>query len=126
MKLSHLDHLVLTVNDIEASCRFYQDILGMQVITFGDNRKSLKFGQQKINLHPANKPFTPHARRPTPGSADLCLISETSLTEVLVHLKRKGITPIEENVERTGAAGPILSVYLADPDGNLIEIAEYV
>ncbi len=125
MKLSHLDHLVLTVHDIDASCHFYHEVLGMEIITFGDNRKALKFGRHKINLHPADKPIAPHARRPTPGSADLCLISETPLAEVIDHLKSKGITPIEGPVKRTGAVGPIQSVYLADPDGNLIEVAEY-
>ncbi|MDY6980913.1 MAG: VOC family protein [Pseudomonadota bacterium] len=126
MKLSHIDHLVLTVNDIETSCRFYNEILGMEVLTFGNNRKALRFGQQKINLHPADQPFAPHARHPTAGSADLCLISETPLGEVLDHFKTKDITPVEEYVERTGAVGTILSIYLNDPDGNLIEISEYV
>ena len=123
MKIDRLDHLVLTVADIEASCVFYQRVLGMEVVTFGQGRKALVFGQQKINLHPAGKEFEPKAQRPTPGSADLCFLTSVPLTEVQAHLTACGVTLSEGPVQRTGAQGPILSVYFRDPDLNLIEVS---
>lgn len=126
MKVSHLDHLVLTVADIEISCQFYQSALNFEVITFGQNRKALKFGNQKINLHQVGKEFEPKALHPTAGSADLCFIAETSLEEVIAHLQTQNIDIIEGPIERTGAIGKILSIYLRDPDQNLIEIANYL
>ncbi|MFE0754463.1 VOC family protein [Inquilinus sp. NPDC058860] len=123
MRIDHLDHLVLTVASIEATCDFYTRALGMQVETFGQNRKALRFGDQKINLHQAGREFEPKALRPTPGSADLCFIAVTPLEEVVAHLQRLGIAIEEGPVPRTGAAGPIRSVYLRDPDANLIEIS---
>lgn len=123
--IDHIDHLVLTVASIEASCHFYGRALGMQEIEFGNGRKALAFGGQKINLHEAGAEFEPKARHPTPGSADLCLITRTPLAEVVAHLRAHGI-PIELGaVARTGATGPITSVYLRDPDGNLLEISNY-
>jgi len=125
MRISRLDHLVLTVRSIERTCAFYKDVLGMEVTTFGEGRIALAFGRQKINLHEAGHEFEPKAARPTPGSADLCLITEAPLDRVLAHLTEAGI-PIEAGpVARTGAEGPISSIYLRDPDGNLIEIATY-
>ncbi len=125
MIIDRLDHFVLTVTSIEATSEFYARILGMRPETFGDGRKALAFGGQKINLHQAAAEFLPKAARPTPGSADFCLISATPLAEVMAHLQTLGI-PIEAGpVARTGATGPIRSIYLRDPDGNLIEIAEY-
>ncbi|ENW06456.1 VOC family protein [Acinetobacter beijerinckii] len=126
MKVSHLDHLVLTVADIEISCQFYQSALNFEVITFGENRKALKFGNQKINLHQVGKEFEPKALHPTAGSADLCFIAETPLEEVIAYLQTQNIDIIEGPIERTGAMGKILSIYLRDPDQNLIEIANYL
>jgi len=123
MKISHLDHLVLTVADIENTCNFYQTVLGFEVITFKGDRKALKFGHQKINLHQLSKEFEPKALQPTPGSADLCFISETPISEVVTHLNQLNIQIEEGPVERTGAMYPILSVYIRDPDQNLIEIS---
>lgn len=121
--LGSLDHLVLTVKDIDASLGFYQRALGMKAVTFGQGRKALSFGCQKINLHQTGQEFDPKAKTPTPGSADLCFLTATPLVEVQAHLAALKI-PLEEGpVERTGAQGPILSVYIRDPDGNLIEIA---
>jgi len=126
MKISHLDHLVLTVADIEISCQFYQSALNFEVITFGENRKALQFGSQKINLHQVGKEFEPKALRPTSGSADLCFIAETPLKDVIAHLHALNIEIVEGPIERTGAIGKILSVYLRDPDQNLIEISNYL
>lgn len=123
MKISHLDHLVLTVADIENTCNFYQTVLGFEVITFKGDRKALKFGHQKINLHQLGKEFEPKALQPTPGSADLCFISDTPISEVVGHLNQLNIQIEEGPVERTDAMHPILSVYIRDPDQNLIEIS---
>lgn len=120
-----LDHLVLTVADIEATCTFYRDVLGMEVVRFGAGRTALAFGGQKINLHPAGREFEPKAHRPTPGSADLCLLTRLAMDEVLARLAVRGVPVLEGPVARTGARGPILSVYFRDPDGNLIEVARY-
>ena len=122
--ISGIDHLVLTVEDIPRTCRFYQDVLDMRVIAFGDRRYALGFGRQKINLHQAGQAFEPKASRPTPGSADLCLLTTRPIVEVQARLKNRNIPIIEGPVERTGATGPILSVYFRDPDGNLIEVSE--
>jgi catechol 2,3-dioxygenase-like lactoylglutathione lyase family enzyme len=126
MKISHLDHLVLTVADIEISCQFYQSALNFEVITFGENRKALQFDSQKINLHQVGKEFEPKALRPTSGSADLCFIAETPLKDVIAHLHALNIEIVESPIERTGAIGKILSIYLRDPDQNLIEISNYL
>ena len=125
MKISHLDHLVLTVADIETTCQFYQSALNFEVITFGENRKALRFGTQKINLHQVGKEFEPKALHPTAGSADLCFIAETPIDEVMAHLHVQNINIVEGPIERTGATGKILSIYLRDPDQNLIEISNY-
>jgi catechol 2,3-dioxygenase-like lactoylglutathione lyase family enzyme len=124
--IDRLDHLVLTVHDIDATCAFYEQALGMRRVTFAAGsamRTALAFGRQKINLHLAGREFEPKARVTTPGSADLCFIAATPLDTVQRHIESLGI-PIEEGpVPRTGALGPLLSVYLRDPDGNLIEIS---
>jgi catechol 2,3-dioxygenase-like lactoylglutathione lyase family enzyme len=125
MRVDRLDHLVLTVKNIAATCEFYSRVLGMEVITFGDNRKALAFGSQKINLHEAGHEVEPKAHRPTPGSADLCFITPVPLKEVVDRLGRCGAKIIEGPVKRTGALGPIESVYLRDPDGNFVEISNY-
>ncbi|MDR6289667.1 MULTISPECIES: VOC family protein [Inquilinus] len=123
IRIDHLDHLVLTVASIERACDFYARALGMTVETFGQGRKALRFGDQKINLHQAGHEFEPKALRPMPGSADLCFIAATPLEQVVAHLEALGIAVEEGPVARTGATGPIRSVYLRDPDANLIEIA---
>lgn len=126
MKISHLDHLVLTVASIENTCNFYQTVLGFEVITFKCDRKALQFGNQKINLHQQGNEFEPKALQPTPGSADLCFISDTPISEVVAHLNQLNIQIEEGPVERTGAMHPILSVYIRDPDQNLIEISNNI
>ncbi|MCU7830628.1 MAG: VOC family protein [Candidatus Thiodiazotropha sp. (ex Myrtea sp. 'scaly one' KF741663)] len=126
MEIKQLDHLVLTVENIEATCRFYETVLGMKVIEFAGGRKALKFGQQKINLHEQGKEFEPKAESPTPGSADLCLLTDVPILEVITHIKSCQVEVIEGPVERTGAEGPIHSVYLRDPDSNLLEIANLI
>ncbi len=123
MRVSRLDHLVLTVRNIEAACEFYARGLGMRVVTFEGGRKALAFGQQKINLHSAANPFEPKAARPTPGSADLCFITDVPLERVQEHLGACGIVIVEGPVRKTGAVGPLDSLYIRDPDGNLIEIS---
>lgn len=123
MKIDSLDHLVLTVADVAATCDFYQRVLGMEVVTFGAGRQALAFGEQKINLHPAGREFEPKAERPTPGSADLCFLTSIPLPQVQSHLAACGVTVTEGPVQRTGAQGPILSVYFRDPDRNLIEVS---
>ena len=125
MLISHLDHLVLTVVDIKKTCSFYSAALGMTVITFGDNRTALSFGEQKINLHPAQSPLMPHAKNPAPGSADICLITKLPLASVIAHLQDNGVVIELGPVARTGAVGAIESIYFRDPDGNLIEIGKY-
>lgn len=127
MHILRLDHFVLTVTDIAATCRFYTTVMGMKEITFGAGRKALLFGNQKINLHELGKEIDPKAMYPTPGSADLCFISDTPVAEILAELKAKKIEVLEGGiVQRTGATGHILSVYFRDPDLNLIEVSNYL
>jgi catechol 2,3-dioxygenase-like lactoylglutathione lyase family enzyme len=121
-----LDHLVLTVADVERTVEFYARVLGMEPVTFGDGRRALAFGDQKLNLHQAGREFEPKARRPTPGSADLCFLTEDDPATTAAGLREHGVAIEEGPVERTGAGGPILSVYFRDPDGNLIEVAQPV
>jgi catechol 2,3-dioxygenase-like lactoylglutathione lyase family enzyme len=123
MRVDGLDHLVLTVRDMQAAIDFYVRGLGMTEVTFGAGRKALAFGAQKINLHEAGREFEPKAERPTPGSADLCFLTATPVEQYAAHLAALGIEVIEGPVARTGAVGPLLSIYVRDPDLNLIEIA---
>jgi catechol 2,3-dioxygenase-like lactoylglutathione lyase family enzyme len=126
MSVTGLDHLVLTVEDVDATIAFYRAALGMREVTFGAGRRALAFGDQKINLHPRSAPIAPHARCPTAGSADLCFRTDVPIALVTDHLAAQGI-PIEEGpVRRTGATSPLLSVYVRDPDGNLVEISNTV
>ena len=126
MRVDRLDHLVLTVASIEATVTFYTQVLGMDVVTFGSGRTALAFGTSKINLHEAGQEFEPKALRPTPGSGDICLIVDDDIAGVVAQLAAAGV-PVEEGpVERTGAAGPIVSCYLRDPDHNLIELSNYL
>ena len=118
-----LDHLVITITDPEATRRFYVDGLGMTWTTFGEGRDALAFGTQKINIHHQGREFEPKAQHPTPGSADLCFLTETSLDEVAEHMAAQGFPTLEGPVPRTGATGPLTSLYFRDPDGNLIEVA---
>jgi catechol 2,3-dioxygenase-like lactoylglutathione lyase family enzyme len=126
MKIDRLDHLVLTVADVAKTCEFYERVLGMETVTFGAGRKALSFGRQKINLHQSGKEFEPKAVKPTPGSGDLCFIASTPLIEVIERLKGEGIEIVEGPVPRTGATGSMQSVYFRDPDGNLIEVSNYI
>lgn len=122
--IDHLDHLVLTTTDREACVDFYTRVLGMELQTFGAGRSALHFGQQKINLHERGREFEPKAHLPVPGALDLCFIADRPLDAVIAHLQACGWPIIEGPVQRTGATGPINSVYVRDPDLNLIEIAE--
>lgn len=126
MQIDRLDHLVLTVRDIEVTCDFYMRVLGMQVVTFGGGRKALHFGEQKINLHEVGKEFEPKAMRPTPGSGDICFITQAPLNEVIEHFRSLEIEIVEGPVKRTGAMGLMESVYVRDPDGNLVEVGRYL
>ncbi|MEK5640757.1 VOC family protein [Paenibacillus sp. FSL R5-0378] len=123
--MNRLDHLVLTVSNIDQTCEFYSRVLGMRTVTFGEGRKALHFGQQKINLHEAGKEFEPKAKTPMPGTADLCFITDDPIPDVIRHLEYCNVMIEEGPVLRTGALGSITSVYLRDPDGNLIEISKY-
>jgi catechol 2,3-dioxygenase-like lactoylglutathione lyase family enzyme len=125
MRVESLDHLVLTVADVEAAAAFYGRVLGMERVVFGAGRIALQFGSQKINLHPAAAPLAPHAARPTAGSADLCFVSTRPLVGWIDHLAAVGVALEQGPVPRTGARGPMQSIYFRDPDANLIEIAWY-
>jgi catechol 2,3-dioxygenase-like lactoylglutathione lyase family enzyme len=123
MRIEVLDHFVLTVADIDRTRDFYERVLGMEHVLFGEGRHALAFGTQKINLHEAGREFEPKAATPTPGSADLCFLTNSSVTEVVEHLEASSVEIIEGPVRRTGATGPIKSVYFRDPDGNLLEVS---
>ncbi|MEZ5656994.1 MAG: VOC family protein [Burkholderiaceae bacterium] len=124
-RIDRLDHLVLTVASIDDTVRFYERVLGMQAQTFGAGRTALAFGRQKINLHQVGREFEPKAERPTAGSGDLCLIANAGMAEIVAHLRAEGVEILEGPVMRTGALGPIESVYFRDPDLNLIEVSVY-
>jgi catechol 2,3-dioxygenase-like lactoylglutathione lyase family enzyme len=125
VSIERLDHLVLTVKDVEATCAFYERVLGMNPVTFGAGRRALAFGQQKINLHSVGREFEPKAEHPVPGSGDLCFVTRTPIPVVVRHLKSCGVPLLVEPSTRTGALGPITSVYFRDPDQNLIEVSTY-
>ncbi len=125
MKIKSIDHTALTVRDIQATVDFYESTLGMAVEAFGEGRIALKFGTQKINLHQQGNEVEPKAESPTPGSGDLCFVTETPLETAIAHVQNHGVEIIEGPVQRTGAQGPILSFYFRDPDLNLIEVANY-
>ncbi len=138
INIKAIDHIVLTVADIDRSCEFYSSVLGMEVSRFGASnaggmdqdtvvqRTALSFGQQKINLHEYGNEFNPHAGQPLPGSADLCFITQTPLSDVMAHLQKLGVPVQIGPVARTGALGPLESVYIRDPDENLLEISNYI
>ena len=123
MKIVRLDHLVLTVRDIDKTVQFYRDVLGMEEEVFGEGRIAMKFGNQKINLHQAGHEFEPKAAKPTPGSADLCFITDVPISEAMDHVRSMAVPIIEGLVKRTGANGLLQSFYLRDPDNNLIEVS---
>ena len=126
-QVDRIDHIVLTVYDLERTCDFYTRVLGMEVVTFGaEGRTALAFGRQKLNLHVAGREFEPKALKPTPGSVDLCFITETPLAEVVEHVKACGVKIADGPVPKTGATGPMSSIYVRDPDGNLVEISNYL
>jgi catechol 2,3-dioxygenase-like lactoylglutathione lyase family enzyme len=125
MNIEHLDHLVLTVNDVGVACSFYERVLGMKTVSSCCGRRALVFGSQKINLHQQGEDAALSPRTPTPGSGDLCFITSTPLVDVVAHLNSCGVPIIEGPIERAGAMGLIMSVYFRDPDGNLVEVSNY-
>jgi len=125
MRITGIDHLVLTVRDIPTTVHFYETVLNMRSERFGTNRIALNFGGQKINLHQLHQEFEPKAEHATPGSADLCLITDTPLAWAIEQVKKQGVEILEGPVKRSGARGEIMSFYFRDPDLNLIEVANY-
>jgi catechol 2,3-dioxygenase-like lactoylglutathione lyase family enzyme len=125
MNVERIDHLVLTVRDIDETCNFYKDILGMEVEEFSARKKALKFGNQKLDLRQKGRGFEPQAHLPTPGAIDICFIVTDAIEQVKTELENKKIQ-IEGIVERRGAAGKVTSIYFRDPDQNLIEVCNYL
>jgi catechol 2,3-dioxygenase-like lactoylglutathione lyase family enzyme len=123
LKIDAIDHVVLTVKNIETTCAFYTRVLGMKEVTFSGGRKALAFGAQKFNLHETGKEFDPKAEHATPGSGDFCFLTSTPIVEVIQHLRDSHVPILDGPVRRTGAIGPLLSVYFRDPDLNLIEVS---
>ncbi|MCG3811057.1 VOC family protein [Photobacterium damselae] len=126
MKVLRLDHLVLTVENIDRTLRFYQVVLGMKVIHFAEGRVALEFGNQKINLHQKSSEFEPKAVTVQPGSADLYFIVDVDIAEFCAHCSSLNIPILQGPIQRTGAMGSITSVYIRDPDGNLLELSNYL
>jgi len=125
MEIDRIDHIVITAFDLERTIDFYSRVMGMEPVTFAGGRRALAFGRQKINLHQAGREFEPKALKPTPGSMDLCFITETPLEEVIERLRANAVVIVDGPVPKTGALGPMMSVYFRDPDGNLIEVSNY-
>jgi catechol 2,3-dioxygenase-like lactoylglutathione lyase family enzyme len=126
MKIKGIDHLVITVQDIDETIAFYNRVLGMAAVTFAKGRKALVFGTQKINLHKAGEEIMPHGKNPVPGSTDLCFITETPMPQVISHLASCNVKILAGPLQRPGAVSSLLSAYIRDPDGNLIEIANKI
>ena len=126
MEVIRLDHFVLTVKDLQKTVAFYTQAMGMKEVRFGEGRIALEYGQQKINLHELGNEFEPKAQNVSEGSADLCFITQTPLEDAMNHVREQGVELLEGPVKRTGAQGPILSFYFRDPDGNLIEVSNYL
>ncbi|WP_243793893.1 VOC family protein [Saccharopolyspora gloriosae] len=125
INIDRVDHLVLTVADVDRAAEFYERILGMRTVTFPGDRRAVSFGQQTVKLHAASELVEPTATHPVPGSANLCFVTEQPISEVQEHLRANDVRIEEGPVGRTGTFGPITSLYLRDPDGNLIEVARY-
>ena len=123
--IDRIDHIVLTVFDIDRTLDFYSRVLGMEPVTFAGGRRALAFGRQKLNLHQAGRVYEPKALKPAPGAIDLCFIASTALDQVIASLKESNVAIIEGPVAKTGALGPMQSVYFRDPDGNLVEVSNY-
>jgi catechol 2,3-dioxygenase-like lactoylglutathione lyase family enzyme len=126
--IDRIDHIVFTVRDLDATCAFYEAVLGMTVATFeaeGTMRKALHFGQQKINLHQAGREFEPNAPRAAPGAIDICFVAAEPLDAIIARLRASGVAIELGPCERSGALGPMRSIYLRDPDDNLVEISAY-
>lgn len=126
VRVRAIDHVVLTVRDVERTLSFYQRALGMTPVAFGEGRRALAFGDQKLNLHQAGREFEPKAAFPTPGAIDLCLLTDVPMGEVIAHLRAAGVAVELGPVAKTGARHPLRSVYFRDPDGNLIEVSNEV
>jgi len=126
MRVLRIDHVVLTVRDVERTLSFYERALGMRPVTFGEGRRALAFGDQKLNLHQAGREFEPKARTPAVGSGDLCFTTDVPLTDVTLHLARVGVAIELGPVDKTGARKALRSIYFRDPDGNLIEVANEI
>jgi catechol 2,3-dioxygenase-like lactoylglutathione lyase family enzyme len=125
MGIIRIDHMVMTVRDIDATVAFYEGILGFTHHVTTEGRHALSFGEQKLNLHRAGQEFEPKATAPTPGSVDVCLITTDQIEKVTEHLIASGVEIIEGPVPRAGAIGTMTSIYFRDPDGNLVEVARY-
>lgn len=125
LAIDRIDHVVLTAHVVDRTIEFYSRVLGMEPVSFAGGRRGLAFGRQKINLHQAGREYEPRALTPTPGSLDLCFITETPLEEVVAHLKAEGVVIAQGPLEKTGALGAMMSVYFRDPDGNLVEVSNY-
>ena len=125
ISIDRIDHLVLTVFDIDRTIDFYSRVLGMEPVSFAGGRRGLAFGRQKLNLHQAGREFEPKALRPAPGAIDICFITLMPLEDVMARLREEGVAIIEGPVDKTGALGAMKSVYFRDPDGNLIEVSRY-
>jgi catechol 2,3-dioxygenase-like lactoylglutathione lyase family enzyme len=123
VKVDRIDHVVLTVADVDRTIAFYERALGMRAVAFGEGRRALAFGDQKLNLHQAGREFAPHAATPAPGGVDICFTTTTPLDEVVAHLRAQGVAIESGPVAKTGARAALRSIYLRDPDGNLVEIA---
>jgi catechol 2,3-dioxygenase-like lactoylglutathione lyase family enzyme len=126
MKVQRIDHVVLTVAVIERTLEFYERVLGMTAVSFGEGRRALAFGDQKLNLHQAGREFDPKALRPTPGAIDLCFTTDVPLDQVAAHLHSQSVVIEHGPVDKIGARGPLRSLYFRDPDGNLIEVSNEV
>lgn len=126
MKVQRIDHVVLTVADIERTLAFYERVLGMTAVSFGEGRRALAFGDQKLNLHQAGREFEPKALRPTPGAIDLCLVTDVPLDEVAAHLRSESVVIEHGPVDKIGARSTLRSLYFRDPDGNLIEVSNEI
>ncbi len=126
MRVDAIDHFVLTVASIEETCAFYERVLGMTTVYFGDGRTAIAFGSQKINLHLAGREHTPRAQHPVPGSADFCFITSLPLDTCIAHVRAQGVQILLGPVDRTGATGKLRSFYFRDPDLNLVEVANCV